>query len=71
MCRVAVGLGAHAAALVRVEPEIAHKMLPRVGNVLGELRCLSYSLIIFCNCSISGGRSSCTIFQTMSRLITS
>ncbi len=35
--RVAVGLGAHAAALLRVETEIPHKMRPGVGDVLGEL----------------------------------
>ena len=34
---VAGGLGAHAAALIRVEAEIPHKMRPGVGDVLGDL----------------------------------
>ena len=35
--RVAFGFGAPAATLVRVEAEIPHKMLPGIGDVLGEL----------------------------------
>jgi hypothetical protein len=35
---VAGGLGAHAAALIRVEAEVPHKMRPGVGDVLGELQ---------------------------------
>jgi len=35
--RVAVGLGAHVAALVGVSAEVPHEILAWVGDVLGEL----------------------------------